>query len=160
VSAPTRPKKAAAKRPKASPASPGPLVTEEDVTAALAAVENSPIGEDGTIRPVRIGKSGRTPNQMVDLFELDGRMYQIPEKGKPAATLQFLRDLRDTSVPAAMRQDAAVENFLIRLIGHDAWQALGDSPDTTEEDIALVLLIVQKIAFGAVRRMREAQGNS
>jgi hypothetical protein len=159
VSAPTRPKKAAAKRPKAAPP-PSPLVTEEDVTAALAAVENSPIAEDGTIRPVRIGKSGRTPNQMVDLFELDGRMYQIPEKGKPAATLQFLRDLRDTSVPAAMRQDAAVENFLIRLIGHDAWQALGDSPDTTEEDIALVLLIVQKIAFGAVRRMREAQGNS
>lgn len=114
-----------------------------------------PINDDGTVNPVRIGKRGRTPNPMVDLFELDGVMYQVPEKPSPVVTLKFLREARDRRIGV----DKATENLLMALLGRDALDALAESPEVTEEDVADVFKIVGHIAFGALRRMREAQGN-
>lgn len=114
-----------------------------------------PVNDDGTVNPVRIGKRGRTPNPMVDLFELDGVMHQIPEKPSPVLTLKFLREARDRRVGV----DKAIENLLLTLLGQDALDALAESPEVTEDDVADVFKIVGHIAFGALKRMREAQGN-
>lgn len=164
------PRKRAAKRtsPKAAPITPEP-VEEFDADAELEKLgfvgENGPIGEDGSIRPVKIGQRGRTPNPMVDLFELDGVMYQIPSKPPPMLTFRYQRAVNGAQrIKDAKRRkaatDKATEDFLVSLLGREALDALAESPETEDEDIADVFAIVAHIGFGSPSRAEEAQGNS
>lgn len=138
MAAATKPRKATAKAP-----------APETEPAALADLD-----ADGPIEPVRIGKRGRTPNPMVDLFELDGRMYRIPSKPSPALILRFQRDLRKQG------RDEAVANLLTTLLGQEALDALAESPEVQEEDVADVFGIVARVAFGGIKRLQEASDPS
>lgn len=156
---------AAAKRSPKAAAKPEPTVSDsiDDLLAAQGYVgDEKPIGPNGEIRPVRIGKRGRTPNPMVDLFELDGVMYQIPSAPPPILVFRYQQDvLRAMRVKDDKRREAAhyeaTTKFLTSLLGQEAMDALAESPDTTEEDIADVFAIVSRIAFGS--KVMEAQGN-
>lgn len=137
---------------------PAKAATTQAPTADLADLPidpDGPIGPDGEIRPVRIGKRGRTPNPMIDLFELDGRMYQIPAKPGAALVIRFLREYRNKRIGP----DLATENLLISLIGQEAWDALAESPEVTAEDVADVLTIVATIATAEVKKITGAAGN-
>jgi hypothetical protein len=159
-------KRSAAKKAPVKRAAPTPPPTDVDLgelteeeLAALAetpADDEGPIAEDGTIRPVEIGKRGRTPNEMVTIFVLDGVDYQIPSQPSPAVLIKFMRESRNKKIGAAQ----AVENLLLNLLGQDALDALAESPEVTEADVGDVLTIVGHIGFGALAKLKAAAGNS
>lgn len=140
------PKKAAPKPPEEM------SQAEFDAELARLGGDEGPIGEDGSIRPVQIGKRGRTPNRLVTIFTLDDVEYQIPEKPSPAVLIKFMREARNRKVGVA----AATENLLVTLLGQDGLDALAESPEVTEEDVADVFAIVAHIAFGAVKKLQGA----
>lgn len=138
-------------------AAPKPVedMSQADFDAEIARLSEpgeSPIGEDGSIRPVRIGKRGRTPNEMVTIFTLDDVDYQIPAKPSPMVLIRFMREARNRKIGVA----GATENLLIGLLGQDAVDALAGSPEVTEQDVADVFAIVSHIAFGAVKKLQAA----
>jgi hypothetical protein len=143
----------------ASVSNPEDLSAEE--LAALQAEAEAALDEivetddDGRIKPVEIGKRGRTPNQLVHLFTLDGRKFYVPEKPSPMVTLRFLRTMRTEG------QAAAVEELLLKTLGQEAVDALAASPDVEDEDMAAIFGAITKIVFGNLSKQQEAtQGNS
>jgi hypothetical protein len=131
-------------------------VPVEDIVVPELATDDGPIGEDGSIRPVKIGKRGRKAPEMVTIFEIDGTEYQIPAKPSPAILIKFMREARSKKIG----RNQAVENLLMTLLGQDALDALAESPDVTEEDVADVFTIVGHIGFGAFQKLQEtAAGN-
>lgn len=120
--------------------------TPEDPFAPFRG-EDGPIAEDGSIRPVKMGKTAR---EMVDVFELDGKMYRVPKRINPMLTMRWQREARTVG------QYAATENLLLTLLGQDAVDALAESPEVDEEDIAKVFAIVGHLAFGTAQKVQEA----
>src|SRR3954447_7786570 len=118
MAAKTTPKKRA---PKTAP------TTVADFDAQMREIApNGPITEDGSIRPIEIGV---TPDlKLIHLFTLDGKRYFIPEKPPPFVTMTFMREARDPKIG----QDQAIENFLYRLLGNEAKEALESSPLVSE----------------------------
>lgn len=147
MSAPTKPRKAAAKK--------APDVEPDLSTLADEPAHEGPIGEDGEIRPVKIGKRGRKAPEMVTIFEIDDVEYQIPAKPSPAVLIKFMREARSKKIGRAQ----AAENLLVTLLGQDALDALAESQDVTEEDVADVFTIVGHIGFGAFQKLQAASGN-
>lgn len=157
----TTPRKRAPRKT-ATPASAKPPVVEGMSAEELAAEaermqaelesDGGPVGPNGEIRPIQIGKRGRTPNQLVDLFELDGVMYQIPEHPSPMLIFRFMREARDKKIG----RDVAVENLFVALLGKDALDALSESPEVTAEDIADVFTVIAHVAFGALKKIKAA----
>lgn len=161
MAASTQPRKRAPRRTaSAGPAAEvSPTQGEFDAELRALAVEagqESPIGEDGSITAVRIGKRGRTPNPVVDLFDLDGVMYQIPSRPSPAMLMVFFREARNKRIGTSV----ATENLLMNMIGEEAMAALVASPEVTEQDMADILTIVGRVAFGTLAKVGEAAGPS
>lgn len=102
---------------------------------------------DGSFAPRIIGKSGKTPKKRIDVFELDGTMYSIPEVPNAATVLQFQTDLRTVG------RDVAVAKLTTTLLGDEALNRLAASPLTDEEDVAHVLGIVMKVGYEGIRRL-------
>lgn len=137
----------------------------EDELAALARTmpsSDGPIAEDGTIRPVQIGKRGRAPVEMTTVFILDDVEYAIPAKPNPALVLRWMMDSR---MPKGVKVNSkrgkaiayqATENVLVTLLGKEALEALSASPDVEPEDIADIFGIVSHIFFGAHQALRLA----
>lgn len=147
-------KRAAAKKPRAAkPAAVEPDVpdveslSEEELAELAAEPENGregPIGEDGQIRPVQIGKRGRKGEaevEMTTIFELDGVAYQIPKNPSPALVLRWMHDIRKHG------QLAAIEKMAFTLLGETAMEALAASPEVEPEDVADVFTIVGHVFF-------------
>jgi hypothetical protein len=144
-----------------------------DIDESLAELgymgEQGPIAEDGSIRPIEVGKRGRTPNPMVDLFTLDGgeSYYQIPAKPPAMLAFAYQEDLRRTlriKDPKRRKaaQDLATQALFIDLLGEDALLALRTSRETTDEDIADIFAAIAHVCFGkagVVTKVEEAQGN-
>lgn len=162
-------KKARTKRaPKAAPvadqAQPEEMSAEEmEALSRLEPSEDGPIAEDGSIRPVQIGKRGRTPNELTTIFHLDGVDYAIPAKPSPMLVLKWMRNCR---VPkgtdkkrARLIVQAATQDVLLDLLGQDAMDALAGSPEVTEEDVADIIAIVATIFFGARNSLVEKAAN-
>lgn len=152
---PTRPRKEAV----ASIAGTAPVLDEKSLDALLRTINpDGPINEDGSITPVSIGKRGALPNQLVKIFDIDGRDFFIPERPPALLTIQFMREARNPRVG----KEQATENFLLDLIGAEAAEILRTDRRVMEEDIADIFTIVGKVAFGSINRMREAMeaGNS
>lgn len=147
MSAPTKPRKT--RSPKAAPS------PEPDVEALRAELDAAaPVGEDGSIQPVQIGKRGRAGQEMVTIFTLDGEDYSIPKNPNPALTLRFMRQARDPKIGAA----TATGNLMLSLLGQEALDALADSPETSEEDVADVFAIVTRVAFDSITRISQKDG--
>ena len=154
MSAPVKraPRKAAAKA-----AAPAETALTDGELAALSdePAHEGPIGEDGQIRPVQIGKRGRKAPEMVTIFTIDDVDYKIPAKPSPAILIKFMREARNRKIG----RNQAVENLLVTLLGQEALDALAESPDVTEEDVADVFTIVGHIGFGAFAKLQGASGN-
>lgn len=132
-------------------------MTEEQWDRLQSAVDNlsgdgSPIGPDGEIRPVEVGRKGKTGPEMTHIFTVDGRKYYVPKRPTPALMLQFLTDLQDPRVG----RDGAVMTAFTSMVGKAGMRALAESPDTDEEDIAAVMSIVAHLMFGAIRKWAKA----
>lgn len=139
MSAPARARKAPAK----------PAVPVEDEAPAVG--------------PVRIGSRKL---ELVDVFELDGTMYRAPKEPSAALVFEYLFQVqRAQRLKSERARNLALidagETYVKAIIGPDAWQALGESPLVTAEDVAAVIDKVSKeIAFPAVDKLTGAAGNS
>lgn len=139
-------------------------LSEEELAALARTMPSSdgPIAEDGTIRPVQIGKRGRAPVEMTTVFILDDVEYAIPAKPNPALVLRWMMDSR---MPKGVKVNSkrgkaiayqATENVLVTLLGQEALNALSASPDVEAEDMADIFGIVSHIFFGAHQALRLA----
>jgi hypothetical protein len=158
---------------KATAARAGTAVEEFDVDAELAqlgfAGEDGPIAADGSIRPIEIGKRGRTPNPMVDLFTLDGgeTYYQVPAKPPAMLAFAYQEDLRKTlriKDPKKRKaaQELATQQLFVDLLGQDALDALRTSREVDEKNIEDIFAALAHLCFGktgVVTKVEEAQGN-
>jgi len=140
----------------------GETLTDDELDSLRRALpsEDGPIGPDGEIRPVAIGKRGRTPNPMTTIFILDDVEYQIPAKPSPALVIKWMRESQVKPGTSAKKAKAiryaATESVLLTLLGQKALDALAESPDVTAEDMADIFAIVGRIFFGAQQNLQAA----
>lgn len=121
-----------------------PLDVETKIKELEALSGRQVLDDDGGVIAVEIGRSGRTPNNLVTLFTLDGVEYKVPEKPSAALMQRFFRDVRKYG------RSAAAAMLLDTMIGEEALNALSESPDVTDEDMAAIYTIVTHLAFGKV----------
>lgn len=131
--------------------------TDEDMARLEAEIdaeiktESGPIGQDGEIRPVEIGKAGRPGDDMEHIFTLDGEKYYVPKRPPVRIMLRFMREIRDKRVG----RDEAVENAMLAMLGKHKLDLLCESDEVTDDNFADVMTIVGYILFTAIRRFRE-----
>lgn len=142
-------KKRTPKRRTPAPISASAVSDLIDARLASGSVAASVINDDGTINPVEIGRAGRVPNELVTLFTLDGKNYKVPQKPSPALMQRFLRDARKHG-PAM-----ATSVLLDTMLGEEALDALAESPEVTDEDMARIYTALTHIAFGKVAKKAE-----
>lgn len=82
--------------------------------------------------------------QMVDLFSIDGHVYQMPVKVGANVALGYMRLVRTHG------QDAAMGWALEQVLGEDAYTALMACDDLEPEDLEAVMRAVHDNVMGAV----------
>ena len=151
-----RKRAAAKKKPTATKAREELVVSDADLARMEEELEGQfrsdegPIDSEGNIRPVEVGRAGKAGPELVHVFTLENVEYRVPKNPSPAIMLRFMRDLRDRRVG----QDAAVERAMMAILGKNALDALAESDETTEDDVADVFTIMGHILFGALKRWR------
>lgn len=128
MSAPARPRKAAAKR---APRKAAPAAAPEPPTAQA----------DG---PVRIGEGPAAPVEMVTIFSIDDVDYQIPKALPPHPGLRFIRQAADPRIGI----DLALSNLLVEVLGPANLRALEEAPNLTRENVRAVFAAVRKHVLG------------
>lgn len=81
---------------------------------------------------------------MVVLFELDGREYRVPARPRAAVALRYLRAIRDGGVQSAAAQ------LLTDLLGADGFNALCDYEDLTPQQLKTIMEAAQKLTVGSL----------
>lgn len=89
-------------------------------------------------------RSSTEPIEMIDLFEIDGEMYQIPAKPMINMVLKYLNMARKES------QDNAVGWLLEQMVGEEAYAALMDFDDLTSDQLKTIMMVVEEVAMGAL----------
>ncbi len=99
--------------------------------------------------PVRIvsASPGGAPAKMIDLFEMDGVMHQIPAKPRINLVLRFLFQAK------TLGEDMAAANLLESLIGTDGFAALVNYDDLEPDQFQQILAIAQKVSMGELERV-------
>lgn len=156
MGAPTAKKRAPAKKTAVPAQQPELTSADVDALAQQLAADEGVIAEDGSIRPVQIGKRGRAGGEMEHIFTLDGVDYFIPKKPNRLLLVGYLRSMR--SAKNQNQQNAATLDLLLSLLGKDAVEALESHPDTTDDDVADVMTAVTKVAFGALAALADSGG--
>lgn len=124
----TATKKAAAK--KAAPPAPA--------QAAAARSANAPF------EPLRLSSTPTEPPEMVDLFEVDGVMYQVPLKPSASISLQYL-DLVEKY------GESAANLYAIReLLGPEGYKALSGCKTLQMEHLEWLVETIQGLVLGTV----------
>lgn len=138
------------------------MATPRKRAAPKVAEPEEPV-EERPAGPVRIGN--RAP-VMVDIFELDGVMYQAPAEPSAVLVHDYLQQLRKAyRLKNATHRSVAVadasEGYIKAILGEDAWQALRESPQVTADDVAAVINKVSaEIGLPAVEKITGALKNS
>jgi hypothetical protein len=93
-------------------------------------------------------------DEMVPVFELDGRMFYIPRNPPASAMLAMLR--------TALQQgeEYGQIELLRRLLGEETYEALVSCPTLTFEEFNVILAIVGRHSVGMWQSYRAAAGNS
>lgn len=91
-----------------------------------------------------------TPAEMVDLFSIDGKTYQIPAKPRANVVLRYLHDIQHSN------EDLAAARLLESLLGAEGFNALMDYDDLELEQFQAVLQAAQEVVMGAIEA---ASGN-
>lgn len=117
--------------------------------------DDAVFADDGGIKPLKIGEGSVAAVPMIDLFELNGTMYQCPERPSGAMILRFMREARNPKVG----RDGALVNLMSNLLGEDALNAMSESTKVSDQDIADVFAIIGRIAYIGIGRFNELAGN-
>lgn len=94
---------------------------------------------------------GGQPEEMVDLFSIDGVVYQIPSKPRVNVALRYLWHAKQHG------EDKAAAELLEALLGEKGFKALIEYDDLTPDDFTNILKAAQQVTLGA---LEESQGKS
>lgn len=99
-----------------------------------------------------VSSGGGEQVEMVDLFSIDGTVYQVPAKPRVNVALQFLNDLRT--------QGEAMANMLMleKLLGAEGYKALSTYDALTPENLRAVTDAAAKLTLGMLEEAES--GNS
>ena len=89
-------------------------------------------------------KSKTVEREMVDLFSVDGTVYQMPVKVGAGMALGYMKMTRTHG------QDAAMGWALVNVLGTDAYDALTNCADLEVEDLEAIMKVVHDNVMGAV----------
>lgn len=147
-------RKATATPKQKKPTSPKPPRSLEELDEQLAAIDPSVFDENGNIAPLDLDEREDAPAE--HLFTLDGRKYMIPAEVPPILTMTFMREARDPRIG----REYATERYLNAVLGEENLDVLSRSRKVSTEDIAVIYTAVGRKAFGALKVIETAQGNS
>ncbi|MGR4847913.1 hypothetical protein [Streptomyces sp. LARHCF252] len=94
-----------------------------------------------SIQPVEIGKN-KVDAERVPLFIIEGVTYSVLKKPRPNIGLRYMRVLKEEG------QEIAVAGLLEAMLGKEAFVALTECEDLTEEEFEEIMNLVQKLALG------------
>jgi hypothetical protein len=89
-------------------------------------------------------KTRTAEREMVDLFSIDGTVYQMPVKVGASIALGYMKLIRTHG------QEAAMGWAMERVLGEDAYNALIDCPELDTDDLEAVMSVVHDNVMGAV----------
>lgn len=147
-------RKATATPKQKKPTLPKPPRSLEELDEQLAAIDPSVFDENGNIAPLDLDEREDAPEE--HLFTLDGRKYTIPAEVPPILTMTFMREARDPRIG----REYATERYLNAVLGEENLDVLSRSRKVSAEDIAVIYTAVGRKAFGALKVIETAQGNS
>jgi hypothetical protein len=110
-------------------------------------------GAEAAFEPIAItSRPADAAIEMVTLFEIDGKAYQIPAKPDAGLALQVVED--------AVEHGSVVADLMMlkRVIGDEGFQALKDCGALTGDHLRRLSDAVTKITLGALED--EESGNS
>lgn len=96
---------------------------------------------------IKLESSKKTDVEMIDIFEIDGKTYQIPAKAKVNVSLKYMKNVRKHGA------EYAAGELLEDMLGEDAYDALMNYDDLTAEDLNAVMEAVQKVALGDMEKV-------
>lgn len=103
-----------------------------------------PVRSDAPFEPLHLSSEAAEPIEMVDLFEVDDVMYQVPRKPSASIGLQFL-EAAETLGP-----HAANLWILREMLGQEGYKALSTCKTLEDTHLAWVIETVQGLALGTV----------
>lgn len=119
--------------------------TRRRTTTKAPAVRNIPSQQNfEPIRFVTKRPEDREPEERVVLFSLDDQEFTIPRKFPVSLGLKVIRTMRKRGTEIGMAE------LLEEVIGEDAYEALVNYPDITNDDIARLMQIVNDLALGSL----------
>lgn len=89
-------------------------------------------------------KGNTTERVMVDLFSIDGKVYQMPARVGANIALGYMKLVRTHG------QDAAMGWALEKTLGEDGYNALIECDELEPEDLEAVMKVVHENVMGAV----------
>ncbi len=114
-------------------------------TTKTPAVRNiQPPQDFEPVRFVTKRPEDREPVERVVLFSLDDKDYTIPRKFPVNLGLRVIRTMRKRG------QEIAMAELLEEVIGEDAYEALVNYPDITNDDVTRLMEIVNALALGSL----------
>lgn len=122
----------AAKKP------PAKKTTTPRATAAVASRPSAPF------EPLRLSSTPDAPPEMVDLFEVDGEMYQVPREPPASISLKYLE-------AAEQFGEGAANLYVLReMLGADGYEALSNCKTLTEDHLKWVVTTLLGLVLGTV----------
>lgn len=101
-------------------------------------------GRPAPFEPLRLKSVPDTPVEMVDLFEVDGVMYQVPRKPSASIGLRYLEAVEAVGPQAA-------NLFILReMLGPDGYVALSTCKTLDTDQLEWVVETIQGLALGTV----------
>jgi len=95
---------------------------------------------------IRIDKPAETPDidETVELFELNGVKYHVPNRTRPNVSLKYLR-------LAQQKGEGVAAAYLIEaLVGAEGFDALSEYEHLTDEQYKSVMKAARQIVLGSV----------
>lgn len=82
--------------------------------------------------------------EMVELFSIDGKSYEIPKKPRMNIALRAMKLMRTQGT------EAAGAYMLEELLGEEAYDALCDYDDLDADTLQAIMAGAQKVVFGGL----------
>lgn len=112
---------------------------------ARPAVDSAPVlSRSAPFEPLRLSSTPSEPPQMVDLFEVDGVMYQVPRKPSASISLQYL------DVIEKYGESAANLYILREMLGPDGYKALSTCKTLDSGHLEWLVETIQGLVLGTV----------
>lgn len=99
---------------------------------------------DAPFEPLQLSSEPVAPVEMVDLFAIDGTMYQVPRKPSASIGLQFLEAAESLGV------EAANLHVLREMLGPEGYKALSTCKTLDDKQLQWVVETVQGLVLGTV----------